>query len=399
MLTIHQTEIALEAVRILKTTKNLVIKGSAGVGKTYLLGPLLNMLDLPKFSKIYVTAPTNKAVNVLKEKINQEKNIEFLTTHSALSLKREINPKTGEISFKPDKYNRKSVDNVSCIIIDECSMLNSELLDYIKEVFHGKFIIFTGDDKQINPVNENNSPIFHQNYPELELTEIIRQKEGNPIIHLSRNLDLLDSKSSVSNNNIGYEFSNDSGKIVRSLVVANGTDEMKYLAWTNSDVNKVNRIVRESIYGMNPNKIELGETLIFNQPYIIKDKIYFTNQEIKVERLSIIEKKELKYYVVNDEIKIIHENSEGDFKRIKGYYIGKAKKREIPWKAYYDFVEQFADIKYNHALTVHKSQGSTFKKVAINLKDIRRNTNLVERERLLYTAVTRASDLLIIYNY
>ena len=46
----------------------------------------------------------------------------------------------------------------------------------------------------------------------------------------------------------------------------------------------------------------------------------------------------------------------------------------------------------------NKMQGSTYKQAILNIRDIRINRDLQERERLLYTGVTRASELLILYN-
>ena len=43
-------------------------------------------------------------------------------------------------------------------------------------------------------------------------------------------------------------------------------------------------------------------------------------------------------------------------------------------------------------------QGSTFEKTIINIKNINFNQDASEKERLLYTAITRASELLILYN-
>ena len=42
-------------------------------------------------------------------------------------------------------------------IIDEASMVNDELLDYIEEhaTKNNCRVIFIGDDKQLNPVNSN----------------------------------------------------------------------------------------------------------------------------------------------------------------------------------------------------------------------------------------------------
>ena len=45
-----------------------------------------------------------------------------------------------------------------------------------------------------------------------------------------------------------------------------------------------------------------------------------------------------------------------------------------------------------------RMQGSTYKQAIINIKNIEMNPNKKEKKRLLYTAVTRASDLVILYN-
>ena len=43
-------------------------------------------------------------------------------------------------------------------------------------------------------------------------------------------------------------------------------------------------------------------------------------------------------------------------------------------------------------------QGSTFKQGILNYKNIKLCQDDAERQRLLYTGVTRASELLILYN-
>ena len=75
----------------------------------------------------------------------------------------------------------------------------------------------------------------------------------------------------------------------------------------------------------------------------------------------------------------------------------RAAARTISWLDFYGFSENFADLKYNHAITVHKSQGSTYKQAIVNVKNLSLNRSKTEKERLLYTAVTRASKLLILY--
>ena len=43
-------------------------------------------------------------------------------------------------------------------------------------------------------------------------------------------------------------------------------------------------------------------------------------------------------------------------------------------------------------------QGQTFKQAIINVKNINFNRDSEEKEKMFYTAVTRASDLVILYN-
>jgi len=426
-LTQHQNEVLQESLQILKTSSRLVIKGSAGVGKTYMVNELIKQLapTIPRYKGIYCSAPTHKAVAVIKNKVDSRDNLSFITAHSALKLKRKIHYKTGDISFEPAfSPDYPPLKGISLFIIDESSMINIELLSFIEE-YSSRFgvkVIFIGDEKQLNPVKEEDSPVFTSGYPEVELTEIIRQGEGNPIIDLSRDMGKMNKGISITNVEMdeGYLFSNNEAKVIHELAKVNGTDAIKYLAWTNKEVDKINNLVRREIYG-NPGKIEVGETLIFNAPY---GEDYFTNEEIYVESVEVKEepfsymhnskgsvKKDikLKYYSINykkgedglihDNVIVIHEDSEKAYKdRLLSMKI-KCKSYVINWRDYFKFAETFADLKYNHAITVHKSQGSTYENAIVNLKNLKMNKNEKEKQRLMYTAITRASKLLIIYNH
>ena len=66
------------------------------------------------------------------------------------------------------------------------------------------------------------------------------------------------------------------------------------------------------------------------------------------------------------------------------------------WEFFYsNYIDVLADIDYGYCITVHKSQGSTYKKVYVNIMDIIKN-NTTDTKSCVYTAVTRASDSLIV---
>jgi hypothetical protein len=424
-LTTHQEEKASEILNHLHNkVPRILLLGSAGTGKTYLVGELMRRFKrdfsinpLYNNGKMYALAPTHKALSILMTKITTP--VEFKTSHSAVKMiMGQPDRITGLRKFiraKQTSYNREDdFKHCKIAINDECSMINSEIVSYLDEY---RFpIIYTGDDKQINPVGEPFSPVFHRNYPIVRLTEIIRQGAGNPIIDLSNDLDMIYFKEPNMINGKGYTYSNAKHVLIDNLAEVNGTDEMKYLAFTNSAVDEMNKLVRQKRYG-NPNKIEKDETIVFNSPF----GNFYTNQEIKVETVETVtdyilvpsnttrydkdnipisntDRIKVKYYRINDRINVLHEQSEYIFKKILDGIIFYCSKHGWDWRGKFYFAEQFADIKYNHAITVHKSQGSTYKEAILNIGDILICRDINERTRLLYTGITRASDVVILNN-
>jgi len=148
--------------------------------------------------------------------------------------------------------------------------------------------------------------------------------------------------------------------------------------------------------------------IIFNT----NDEFSVENFEIKKEKVRVEgEEGELKYYearvsYLNDDekkvhyyIDILHEDSESYFNVLAG----KLKKiaiekrgKEKSWIKYYDFIRRFADVSYAYAITAHKSQGSTYNTAFVLEDDIDVNTNIVERNRIKYTAYTRSSKKLYV---
>ena len=102
-------------------------------------------------------------------------------------------------------------------------------------------------------------------------------------------------------------------------------------------------------------------------------------------------------FVVTDanfdvEVTVLHESEQQRFqKELKRLADGKQ------WQDFWILKQQrFANLNYSYALTVHKSQGSTFQNVFVDLPNLMRNSNIRERNQLLYVAVTRAAKRLFV---
>ena len=199
-------------------------------------------------------------------------------------------------------------------------------------------------------------------------------------------------------------------------IIFEDIENTKFLAWTNAEVNYRNKVIRSIRYGEHASLIENGEIIIMKEPF----GLYYTSQEIKVERLEIKESpftivfrgketnkpenfskssmtRVFKYYLINGEIPIIHEDSQELFKKTLKTIKELISQGIAKWTDFYKFKERFAYFDYSYAITVHKSQGSTYKNVIVNYRDLNRNRDSVEAKKLWYTAVTRASNLLFFY--
>ena len=151
MLTQHQDTVLEQALSILETENRLIIKGSAGVGKTYMSDVLIKRLRERLGGVFYCAAPTNKAVAVLKGKVTPHVLNNLITAQKALKIKRFIDNNSGKIEFRPE-YSEKyaPLKGVKVFIIDEASMIPTYLLlaiekhakkQNVKVIFIGKFII------------------------------------------------------------------------------------------------------------------------------------------------------------------------------------------------------------------------------------------------------------------
>jgi exodeoxyribonuclease-5 len=430
-----------------------VLKGWAGTGKTYCVSFLVKyVLDViypnKNWYKIAVTGPTNKSVRVIKKTTGiKNPRVTFQTIHKLLGLTERITS-DGQQEFVNQGDFEPQIKKTKLLIIDEVSMLNDDLFHEILRYRSDIKIICMGDPAQIPPVGKPDCIPFMDGLLEmygiktLELKTIMRQKGDNPIIDTSVLIrtDLENPyietgiESNLNDRGEGIEFLNLNSSSIResfndilssyfnSEEFKEDPEYSKIIAWRNKTVEKMNQLVRKVIYGDESigSKILLGEKLIANNPIIEMGQILFnTNDEFTVDKFEIKTEKVkvadeeggLKYYetgvtFLNDEdkkityfIDILHEDSESYFfvlaNKLKKIAIEK-KGKEKSWIKYYDFIRRFADVSYAYSITAHKSQGSTYTTAFVLEDDIDVNPNVVERNRIKYTAYTRSSKKLYV---
>jgi hypothetical protein len=247
------------------------------------------------------------------------------------------------------------------------------------------------------------------------LTEIQRQVAGSPIIQLSTQYrKMLDDHKldwpkiqSDGHTIFHYTDKNDWFDVIKSSFLnPHQPDDMRVLAWTNDRIREYNRWIR-SFLGFTGD-FNVGEVVQTNKPMILANGrvIAATDSLLRIENLTEIESQDgIKGYSVtlrritnsaHQPIQASHLDPDvfstfqpKDWKEANDLARTYAKNKKF--KEFYRIKEQWADLRPIHAQTVHKSQGSTYQDVFIDLTNIGRNNKWQEVARLVYVGVTRAS--------
>jgi len=354
----------------------MVLSGYAGTGKSTLLGWLRDELGLEYLDVVY-TSFTGKATNVLAQG-----GLRAMTLHRLL-YKTRFNKKTGTYfsTLKPDGLAE------SLIVVDEASMLSRKLFDDLKNI-HGKFkVLFVGDDAQLPPID---SSFNIMDKPDFRLTRVLRQAALNPIIRLATKIRNGEpwKIETVINDGLGY-------MPVTEEVLKESTSRLfendVFLCSTNRDRVSINRHIREDIHASKSKK-KIGILSKDDRLIVLdncKEQDLFNGQLFKVSKFKKIDKHKTIVYGSevgvedSDRTIVIHPHS---------FLSEKASNRfELSKKHKLDFKAMGVSCDYAYCLTVHKSQGSEFERVFLQLTDRDKRIWGDLYYRWLYTAVTRAS--------
>jgi exodeoxyribonuclease-5 len=355
------------------TSKFITLGGYAGTGKTTLMTILRHELhQQDKSLKIAFCAFTGKATRVLAEKLTELDAIypkDNVSTIHSLIYTAILNEKDEIIG-----WDKKFDLNYDLIVVDEASMLDSaiwrDLLSY------GIPIIAIGDHGQLPPIDGNFNLMQH---PNIVLEEIHRQAKDNPIIRISI--------QARTNGQIDFGIYGDK---IKKLSIRENQDELQDL------VEKFNDEIM-MLCGYNQTRVRLNK-YVRSQIGFELDQPEFKDRVICLKNNS---KKEI-YNGMIGKVTFIENDKDFFFAKIdfddttfSGLILAK-QFNSLKTIEHRNSVNEYDLFDFGYAITVHKAQGSQSKKVIL-FEERFKQMDETSWKRWLYTAVTRASEELIIF--
>ncbi len=411
--------------KILETpTRGLTLVGAGGTGKTFCIMHAAQRL-LDAGLKVLFTAPTNKAVKQLERSAREfglsMGNVAFQTTHSALGLALLPN----EDRKRAVRAGKGVVGVFDVIVVDEGSMLSryalyDHLLPQCEE--HNTRLVGMGDDLQLPPVREPVSPIFTE-FETFRLQENMRQADGQLLtVNGMLRTAMMANKPFKAPDVEGAQVTAIRDAQFLKTILADfdldtDLDRQRVLAWTNRRVDQINAAIRKKLYGADAPPYAVGERVVTGSP--VKDDegniLMGTDEECIVRHVDLgshvydeITGRDYRtirlvlepiYSEGQAVVEVLHEDAKEDhqeaLERLSGIARRMGDQSREAWARFWAFKELFADVRYCYCITVHRSQGSTYDKVFVDVKDILRNNNRIERQRLLYVGYSRPRHQLL----
>ncbi len=387
-----------------------VLAGYAGTGKTFLIDYVVrHVLQLEIGSEAVFVSPTGKAAaNLVKNGTVAG------TVHSLIYVRDEEEfdvDENGEIVEKKELtfVKREKIDEkIRLIIIDEASMVNESVLRDLLS-FNVK-CLFSGDVAQLPPVS-GTCPLMRN--PNYEMTEIVRQAADNPIIRVAT---MAREGQTISYGNYG-----DKVCVIRRNALSAKERQRLFL--------KADQI----ICGRNKTRTEINAE-IRQYKGIAAEKLLPTEGEKVICTLNDWEKpldKHKKFYLVNgiigrahdvqesfddlatmqfqtdfsdNEVKVPFDTgifTQNEYRHFYGERAMTLSNGTVVHEGNFALLHKFRVVseepicrfEFAYAITCHKAQGSEFDFVIVFDESWAFSE---EKNRWLYTAITRAKEKLLI---
>jgi len=393
------------------------LKGYAGTGKSFSI-TLLAKVTLPdgtlrfKPDQICFTAPTNKAVKVLRNYLDGAglQGSPSKTIYSLLGLSLQANGEVKELSRPEEPVD---LSGFKVIVVDEASMVNRFLMDAIKDAYDQWRVpfIFMGDPAQLPPVGETTSPVWKVARG-AELTTVMRY--GNSMLDLATSIrKIVDApfpSIKIETNAPVYRWGRAEwlNRIEENLDLFKAGDA-KIIAWRNVTVDAHNNYIRFLIFGRieaKSNQWLPGDKIVAKAPLKdLDDNTFMQNaEEATIEAVAIGSHPFYKEFEIFN-LLVMHETGQkftirtltpsGQFhlnNRLNELSQEAKNGKRYKWKEFWLLKDAFHDVRHAYAWTSHMSQGSSILKGFIDLEDIMLNRNRGEAFRSLYVACTRQRE-------
>ena len=369
--------------------KYVTICGYAGTGKSTLIKFAIEALGVPKDKIAYATF-TGKAAEVLRKKGNEG----ACTLHKLLY---DHFPKPGGGFIRKPKTSI----GYKIVVVDEISMAPKSMIEMLLK--HDCFCIFVGDNFQLPMIDKNEGHDYLENR-HIFLSQVMRQAAESEIIQISMKI----------RNGEPIDFMKGKEVIIipkSELVEGHLTWADQILCGTNATRENINRQMRE-IYGFsglpqdgekmiclrnywddcadNGDALVNGTTGILRNPFetfrMIPNYIPINNHRMDVIQGDFVTSDGSTFNSVEMDKKLLIDGVKciTDGKIL--FKLGKLKNKIG------DIVPR--EFAFGYAITTHKAQGSEWDKVLVIEEKFPFSKE--EHARWLYTAVTRASERLVL---
>ncbi|MGE0003258.1 MAG: ATP-dependent RecD-like DNA helicase [Candidatus Izemoplasmatales bacterium] len=366
---IEYTEEQKKAVFAALTKRFVIVTGGPGTGKTTVINAIVSVLKMlaPRKKNIFLTAPTGKAAKRLQEACGME----ATTIHRFLGYDYEGH-------FTVDKHHPMDVD---LLVVDEASMLDAMLAKNLFEGIRSKgSVVIVGDENQLPSVGPGQvlaDLMESEMFDVVRLERIHRQAQDSSIIALAYEV-LSQQVSDLS------EYRDDrmfvrcyDDKIEQTLVTMIQEAIRKgYDLWEDIQIlipvykgivgiDHINKLLQETF-----NKAHSGHRIAFGE------KTFYYHDKV----LQLANQPE--DGVMN-----------GDIGVVAGIVENKEMLVDFSGKLVKYSTKDFDNLTLAYAISVHKSQGSEFPMV---IMPISRSHAMMLRRKLIYTAITRAKERLLL---
>lgn len=358
-----------EAVKMALTHGLCIITGGPGTGKTMIQKALLDIYHRKHpGDEIICCAPTGRAAR----RMEQSTGYPASTVHKALGL----------VADEDDACGGPDMLEADLVLVDEVSMLDIFLAGHLFDsVKYGAQVILVGDADQLPSVGPGavlSEMIASGCIPVVRLDKVYRQNAGSRIAsnaklirHGNHALEYGDDFQLIESSNLEQ-----SAEIIEKLYLqetaAYGVDNVAlltpYRQKTETGVNALNLRLRELVNPPNPAK---KEAVLGKRTFRSGDKVMQTKNHEEVNNGDIGYITAVSRYGNDTAVNIDF----GDGRTLE-----------------YDSSElDMLDLGY--ASTIHKSQGSEYQSVIINLQCAH---SIMLTRPLIYTAITRGKTRVII---